>query len=202
MKKITLFVLLFVSIQGLKAQNISILGYGGALTGSYIYPLASDVRLKGNYCYGAGVEFEMPEGSLTLAWTGQQTSLSSRAFMSSDVKLLNVNVNYFQVGFNKDLTEGDVRPHSIFSMGLAQFSPNGTYSFNEKWFFAASFGIGLKANITDKVALRLQAKGTMPLEMGGMGIFCGFGSGCSPDIYFNPILVQGEFTAGVSVQLN
>jgi hypothetical protein len=40
----------------------------------------------------------------------------------------------------------------------------------------------------------------MPLEMGGAGIFCGYG-GCAPNVYFNPIVFQGEFTAGLAVKI-
>ncbi|OYU95465.1 MAG: hypothetical protein CFE21_09995 [Bacteroidetes bacterium B1(2017)] len=201
MKKIVLLSLLLLSLNWANAQSISLLGYGGALTGSRAYQLANDVRVKGDWSYGAGLEFGLPFGSITVAWSGQQTVVESKGFVSSATKQIDVNVNYIQLGFNKDFTDGKVRPHSIFSMGTAQYHPTGNNAYSDQWYFAATFGLGLKADINDRVGLRIQAKGNMPVQMGGAGIFCSFGSGCAPNIYFNPIVFQGEFTAGLAIKL-
>jgi hypothetical protein len=201
MKKIYLFILVTICVATSQAQSISLLGYGGALTGSRVYPVSGDYRVKGDWSYGAALEFEVPFGSVTLGWSGQQTTLVKEGSFSATSKISDLNVNYYQLGFNKDLSDGAVRPHTIFSLGAAQFNPTGEHNLTgDKWFFAATFGLGLKADINEKVGLRIQAKGNMPLEMGGAGIFCTSG-GCAPNLYFNPILFQGEFTLGLAIKL-
>lgn len=203
MKKLVLSILLSVALLSANAQtNIYLLAYGGGLTGSSIFPVSGAARVKGNWCYGSGLEFGLPFGAITLSWTGMNSKLSSSgvygSYPSGDIGL---KTNYYQLGFEKNLSDGKVKPHTIFSLGAAQFIPEENKTVGENWFFAATFGFGVKAELNEKIMLRVQAKGNMPLEMGGAGIFCGFG-GCSPNVYFNPIVFQGEFTAGLEVKLN
>ena len=42
MKKIYLFILVTICAATAQAQSISLLGYGGALTGSRVYPVSGD----------------------------------------------------------------------------------------------------------------------------------------------------------------
>jgi hypothetical protein len=200
MKRIITAAILFLMYINLNAQSISLLGYGGAITGSRVFPLANEARVKGDWSYGAGLEFGLPFGAVTLTWSGQSTIFENHGLLGGTYTEVNINSNYYQLGFQKDLSEGAVRPHTIFSLGAAQFSPQGNTTQSDEWFFAATFGLGLKADLNDRVGLRIQAKANMPLEMGGLGIFCSTG-GCSPNIYFNPILFQGEFTAGLAIKI-
>ena len=183
-----------------QAQSVSLLGYGGALTGSRVFPLGNESRVTGDWCYGAGLEFGLDFGAVTLTWTGSKSDFENYGILSSSKQETPIATNYYQLGFEKNLTEGTVTPHTIFTLGAAQFTPEDKSASGDKWFFAATFGVGLKAEVNEKVAIRIQAKGNMPLEMGGAGIFCGYG-GCAPNVYFNPIVFQGEFTAGLALKI-
>lgn len=203
MKKFVLAFTLFLSVTVLFAQKASVhlMAYGGGLTGSTVYPLRDNLRVTGDWCYGGGLDIGLPFGSIALSWTTMDSRLKYSSYTGFTSGEANLKTNFYQLGFEKNLSDGKVKPHTVFSLGAAQFSTDQKNNYsNEEWFFAATFGLGLKAELNERLMLRFQAKANMPLQMGGAGIFCGFG-GCSPNIYFQPITLQGEFTAGIEVKL-
>lgn len=204
MKKLLLLVAFSLCLFNLKAQKINLLAYGGGLTGSQIYPLASDIRVKGEWCYGAGLEFDLDRIVISLLWTESKTRVTEQLMNIEDMRT-NLTINYYKLGFQRYLTNGSVRPYTQLTLGAFQGIPTGggsaTNVSGDQWFFATTFGLGIDAPINEKVAIRVQAAANLPLEMGGAGIFCSFG-GCAPNIYFNPILFQGEFTAGIAYTLS
>jgi hypothetical protein len=204
MKKLLFLTAFTLCLFNLQAQKINLLAYGGGLTGSRIYSSAKDVRVKGEWCYGAGLEFDLDRVVISLLWTEAKTRVTEQLINREDMRT-NLTINYYKLGFQRYLTEGKVRPYTQLTLGASQGIPTGGGSAvklsGEQWFFATTFGLGIDAPINDKIAIRVQAAANMPLEMGGAGIFCSFG-GCQPNIYFNPILFQGEFTAGIAYTLS
>lgn len=206
MKKILLTVLLLGAFASSYGQaTVSLLAYGGGLTGSRFYPLNSEVRIKGDWCYGGGLEFDLGAAAVSLLWTSAQTRVTGRGTSGYDETFTNLTMNYYKLGFQRWLTDGSVRPYTQLTLGANQMHPTGGGTIDVKsgdqWFFATTFGLGVSADINEKVAIRVQAAANMPLEMGGAGVFCTFG-GCAPNVYFNPIVLQGEFTAGLAFKLN
>lgn len=204
MKKIFLLLVCSLTLVSVNAQKINLLAYGGGLTGSQIFPSIYDVRVKGEWCYGAGLEFDLDRIVISLLWTESKTRVTEKLMNIEDLKS-NLTINYYKLGFQRYLTQGKVRPYSQLTLGAFQGIPTGggsaTKIYGEQWFFATTFGIGVDAPINEKVAIRIQAAGNLPLEMGGAGVFCSFG-GCAPSLYFNPIIFQGEFTAGIAYTLS
>ena len=150
MKKLLLLTAFTLCLFNLQAQKINLLAYGGGLTGSKIYSSAKDVRVKGEWCYGAGLEFDLDRIVISLLWTEAKTRVTEQLINREDMRT-NLTINYYKLGFQRYLTEGKVRPYGQLTLGASQGIPTGGGSagkiYGEQWFFASTFGLGIDAPI-------------------------------------------------------
>ncbi len=119
---------------------------------------------------------------------------------------LDMTSEYFQIGVAQEAAPGeDTTPYGLFSLGAVRYNPGESSdpflnSLDDQWKFAINFGGGVKHYFSEKVGLRLSALLLMPLNWGGVGLFCGTG-GCNVGAGSYAVFVQAELQAGLVFRL-
>ena len=201
MKKITrIFTLLsivFLMTQSVIAQPaITIEAFGGWLwTGSAGYYNDIKVDDLGNYGIRAGVS--PGEGMLVeFEWNHTETTVTGRDYISGNSYSEDVKLNYYLLGFNKELSEGPAVPFGLLNVGIMNAQGVENNSYINTNFFTVGLGGGLKYYFTDNIGIRLQARLFFPMQFGGVGFGCG-GGGCGTNVSGYTSTLQGDFTGGI-----
>jgi opacity protein-like surface antigen len=202
---IVLFVII-LSVQSAVAQ-IEINAYGGYVPNSHTMYSYNGYRLKidGGGNFGIGVGMNTPMGVVAeLSYMRFSSTLRQDGGINTIVDPQPINVEYYQLGAQKPLMEGEsFIPYGMFSLGASRFNP--TEGTEDYWRFAIGLGAGIKYFFTDAIGIRVQARLLMPLYFGGVGFGCGIGTGgssCGGGAYFGTEIFQGDFTGGVVLKLN
>ena len=122
-------------------------------------------------------------------------------------------ISYFQLGYLNYLMNGDFKPYWLFTVGAANLKSKTTrnkpdinpeeYLMN-KWMFAFAAGAGLRYDINDKFAVKLQGRLLIPMLFASSGVGINIGSGgIYPSLNINSYksIFQGDFSLGVIYKL-
>ena len=201
MKKITrIFTILsivFLMTQSVIAQPaITIEAFGGWLwTGSAGYYNDIKVDDLGNYGIRAGVS--PSEGMLVeFEWNHTETTVSGRDYISGITYSEDVKLNYYLLGFNKEMSEGPAVPFGLVNVGIMNAQGVENNSYINTNFFTVGLGGGLKYYFSDNIGIRLQARLFFPMQFAGVGFGCG-GGGCGSSVSGYTSVIQGDFTGGI-----
>lgn len=193
--------LLFLSplAQSVSAQpSITLEAFGGWLwTGSAGYNGNIKVDDKGNYGVRGGVA---PGTGMVIEfeWNHTETTLHGYDYVTNQNYRVDGIMNYYLLGFNKELSEGPAVPFGLFNVGVLNLK-GVEQNFSENW-FTVGLGGGLKYYLSDKVGIRLQARLFMPMSFAGVGFGCG-GGGCGTNVSGYANTIQGDFTGGIILKL-
>jgi opacity protein-like surface antigen len=162
------------------------------------------LRIDGAGNFGVGLGYETPYGVVAeLSYMRFSSILSQNGGIQDIITDQPINVEYYQLGFQKAFQEGDTFvPYGLFSLGASRFNP--TEQRDDAWRFAVNLGVGIKYFFTEKVGIKLQARMLMPLYFGGIGFGCGIGTGganCGGGATFGSEILQGDFTGGVVLRI-
>jgi hypothetical protein len=150
---------------------------GGSLNVSATYNIAPDV----------GIEF---------MWNHQKTSVDYQRYTGGYNSYDNSLIDYYLLGGIKSLNVSDVvKPFGSIKIGAAVFNPKET-GVSAATKFAAGLSGGLKLFPTDRIGIRLEGNLLMPLQYGGLGIYCGSG-GCGSGVSAGSTIVQVSVGGGV-----
>ena len=137
---------------------------------------------------------------LQLMYNRQDTRMELKEYPSGTRReLFDMIAEYWQIGVVREMRSGKVVPYGVVGLGAANLIPRSSNYVNE-WFFAANFGGGIKAVLSDKIALRFQARALLPFTFAGGSLWCGTG-GCSIGMGSYSSLIQFDFTAGIAISL-
>jgi hypothetical protein len=125
-------------------------------------------------------------------YTWFPTRLDQHDFFGNTFKLTDLDVHFFQIGVEKELVPGAVRPFLGFLLGGTLFDPHS--GFDSEFRFSTTFDVGLKAFPTERFGLRADFRVRTTWEDSGSSVFCSFG-GCSFGV-FGSGLTQVEFAGG------
>ncbi len=208
MKKLFILSTVFFALISEHAiSQIEINVYGGYVPTSKTMYNYNGYRLKiddgGNFGIGVGVA--TPLGVVAeLSYMRFASTLSQDGGIVEVVNTQPINVEYYQLGINKPLMDGEeFVPYGLFSLGASRFNP--TEDPDDYWRFAVNLGLGIKYFFTETVGIKLQARLLMPLYFGGIGFGCGIGTGgssCGGGATFGTEILQGDFTGGVVLRIN
>ena len=198
-KKFTVLSIVFLMAQSVIAQpSITLEVFGGWLwTGKAGYDGSIKVDDKGNYGLRGGIspktqmviEFEWNHTDTRLQW---YDNIEQRN-LTEDVKM-----NYYILGFNKELSEGPAVPFGIVNIGVMNLKGE-TLNFSENW-FTVGLGGGLKYYLSDHIGIRLQARLFLPMQFAGVGFGCDTG-GCGSGVSTYTTVIQGDFTGGIILKM-
>lgn len=132
-------------------------------------------------------------------YSRQQTEVDVADLGAEDSALLDMNIDFLQIG-GTYLFDGErARPFIAMTVGASRFDPSFDGS-SAKTFFSGSFGAGVKLQLGKRLGLRLEARGFATLVDNDSRLFCGSspeGGGCLI-IAEGKVLWQTEARAGIS----
>jgi opacity protein-like surface antigen len=173
-----------------------------------IYGTHGDVHLKEAITYGGTIVMPVRPGySGEIEYWYQSTELVARPNGVSgelnEHKLFDMAVHYIQISGVRDLREeGDrVTPYIMGGFGTTVFDPGNTPygNFSSRWQFSMNAGGGLRIQISDRMAWRLQSRVLLPTAWVGGSAW--FGSGGGGYTWSAQVIPQGEAMFGIQYKL-
>ena len=189
--------LLIISFSVQAQPAITLEGFGGWLwTGSAGYNGSIKVDDLGNYGIRAGVE---PNDYMLIEFEWNHTETNIHWFDVIEGNTTEpVIMNYYMLGFNKQMSEGPAVPYGLVNLGVMNLKGQ-TLNFSSNW-FTVGLGGGIKYYFVEKVGIRLQARLLLPMQFAGIGFGCG-GGGCGSSVSTWTSTIQGDFTGGLILKL-
>ena len=157
-----------------------------------------DVRFPSSIAYGLAADFEVRRGVFVEAVVlAQPTTLEFREAGNIELREVSDLTNwYFHIGgLYEAINSGTTKPFALITLGATQMNPGAT-NLNSEWFFSFAFGGGVKAYVSERVALRAQVRAWVNVISGGTGFWFGTGGG-GVNTWVSETLTQGEVSAGL-----
>jgi hypothetical protein len=171
--------------------------YGGTIDAAQ----GGDLHFDAGWSYGASVGIQM-EPTLTgeVSWSVQKSKAVLRPTgVLPDTTLFDVDIHYLQLAGLRDLSEGQVRPFVLGSIGATMLDPKAS-GLDSHWFFSLGIGVGIRAPLSERLGLRVQSRFLLPMQFDSGSIFCGSG-GCAGSVSGGVAMPQGDVSAGLSLKL-
>lgn len=188
-------------------SGIEIVPFGGYMFGGSVNFYQGELKISDGVDYGVSLIIPIREiVDLEIGYTGMQGEARFQVYPGYpdyNDETTGMSTNYFQVGALKALSLNNpkIRPFGSFSVGATLFSLN---EYTDTWRFSITAGLGAKIMFSDHVGIMLRGRFMMPMTFGGVGGYCGIGSGgsnCGLSLngYAQPL--QGDFNAGLIIRL-
>ena len=182
-----------------QAQSFDLTPFGGWRFGGAFADLqnGTDVDLDNALSYGMilAIPWKAEHRSrLELVWSRQSTSIGLGGVEGSGFDL---DLDYLHIGGVVPFATSNEKLDTLLSGGLGvTFMWPGLAGANSEVRFSLSLGVGLLYHVSDRVGIRLEARGWYTFTEAGGGIFCA--GGCV--IAFSGSgFGQGELTAGLQL---
>lgn len=158
-----------------------------------------ELSVNSSVAYGLAADFQVQRGAWVEAVVYTQPStLTFRSITGNDQQEVDFSNWYFHVGgLYEALNSGTTKPFALVSLGATQMNPS---TVSSEWFFSFAFGGGVKAYVSERVAIRAQAKAWVSVLSGGSGFYLGTG-GAGVSTWIGETSTQGEVSAGLSFVL-
>jgi len=209
MRNLKLFVLvvLFPLIASAQKGGIEVVPHAGYMFGGSVNFYQGKLKLSDGLDYGLSIVIPIREVvDLEIFYTGMQGEARFQVYPGypdySDEKT-GISSNYFQIGVLKAISINNpkIKPFGSFSAGATLFSLN---DYTDTWRFSITAGLGIKIMFTNHLGVMFRGRFMMPMTFGGVGGYCGIGtggSGCGLSVngYAQPL--QGDFNGGLIIKL-
>lgn len=179
-------------------SQFQVVPHGGLrLGGGFEDGVSGDERdLEEAASYGLGLELRVHnEDRWWQLWYSRQ---------STEVKApeggVDVDVEYLHLGGTAPISqEGRVHSYVVGGIGATRLSPSGA-GLDDAVKFSASLGLGLRVPLSDRTALRLEARGYLTVVDSDTSIFCKveYGEGGCAFVTTGSTLFQAELSAAVA----
>jgi len=178
MKKILGFIIFALTSPQTMAEGAEINIFSGYRSGGDLEnaTTGNKVSLDETDSYGIIIAKDYgPEHVMEFLYSHQNTDLSD-ANATPSTKLLNVDVEYFQIGGSQIWVEEKIDKFFGATAGAIHLNPNDS-SLSSKSRFAMSLGGGIVYKFTKNLGLRLALRGYFA-SLGNSETFCGSGGQC------------------------
>lgn len=182
--------------------KMEVMPFGGYMFGGKIKFYDGNFDIKGNGNYGVALGFPVERiVKVELSYFRMDTkgvwyhNRNATPPYNQD-KTLDMAMQYFQIGVVKTASLSKVKPFGLISLGATWFDLKDNSNLNDLWAFSAVFGAGVRVDMNEHVALRLQGRFMAPMYFDGLGIGIGTG-GVSGGAVFGTYALQGDFSAGL-----
>lgn len=198
MNKILGFLLLTITSTQSLAENMEISLFSGYRTGGEMdnASTGNKVKFDESNSYGVIIGSDYgPEHVMEFLYSNQSTGLRDNSTVPS-TKLLNVEIEYFQLGGSQLWVDEKVDKFFGGTLGTIRIDPdNSSYSATSK--FAMTFGGGVVFKLSNNIGLRLEARGYFA-SMGSSSTFCGNNNQCV--VVGDGFMQQFDVNAGLRVR--
>ena len=187
---------------GLAAQGLEITPFGGYQVGGKLQIQEGDLRISDNPNLGVILNVPLQSGAqLELLFAHQETNMKlTRRATGLQETLFDMAVEYIQAGglYEAD-RNGRLKAFGMGTVGVTHYNPKERGRASE-WRLSAGFGIGGKSFVSERVAIRTEARLMFTLINAAGSIFCSSGSGCLTNVQGTGV-VQLLLTAGLTFKL-
>lgn len=208
MKRIKIiFIAIFFPFFTFAQGGVEIVPFAGYMFGGSVNFYEGKLKISDGMDYGVSLIVPIREiVDLEINYTGMSSEAKFTAYSNYpeyENELTAISTNYFQIGVLKALSINNdkIRPFGSFSLGATLFS---LPDYTDTWRFSVSLGLGVKIMFTNHVGIMLRGRLLMPMYFGGVGGYCGIGTGgtsCGLSLngYIQPF--QGDFNGGLIIKL-
>jgi len=200
----------FSSNSNILAQKIEITPFYGYQLNGKVIGYSGDLNIRDASSYGLMLDVSVRPGmQVELFYSRSDTRADFVQFRGPTYKLIDVSVNYMQLGFLREVRKmKNITLYGIGSLGATLFSPSGEsynetptqYYFEDWWLFSITAGGGAKIMLSKMVGLRLEGRLLMPITWAGGGFMVGTG-GSGFYMGGGSAILQGSISAGIIVAL-
>jgi Outer membrane protein beta-barrel domain len=197
----------FSSVPAAHAQRgVELTPFAGWMWGGTLDYASGSIHVNAAPSYGGmlGVEVR-PSEFVEISYWYQGADVIARPFGLPDFKFMELATHYIQAGgtkYMRPLGSAKVVPFATGGLGMTIFSPsNGPAGVNldDETVFSISVGGGLRYEVNEKVALRLQSRLLLPTQLWGAGVW--FGTGGGGVSVSGTSIAQGDATLGIVIKL-
>jgi len=190
------------------AQKVEVTPFGGYVFGGNMQGDYGDVHLDGNAQYGGMISIAVSRVvDVDLIYNRSDTKAQVNYFYydyyEQSFVEVPLSINYIQFGFTKNFrVNPKVSPFVGFNLGACGFVPkeeDGT-DYYDAWFFSVGMNAGAKIYFSNRIGIRVQAQGYIPVQGAGFSMFVGTG-GTSGGVGVYSTLFQFGFTGGLIFRL-
>lgn len=122
----------------------------------------------------AGLVFHVTSpagGQFEFAYWRDDTALEAQGLFTGEPSF-DVDIEYFQIGGTYPSTWDDgIHPYIVATIGAARFTPDDS-SLDDETVFAGTAGGGVRFNVTEHLALKLEGRAFFSLFDSNSSIFC------------------------------
>jgi len=194
----TLILVAFAGAATAETTRFQVVPYGGLrLGGGFEDGESGEKRdLEEAASYGLGLELRVRnEDRWWQLWYSRQDTRIKEPGGAVDV-----DVEYLHVGGTAPINdEGRVHSYVAGGIGATRLAPSGA-GLDDAVEFSASLGLGLKMPLSERTALRLEARGYLTVIDSNTSIFCGveYGEGGCAFFATGSTLFQAELSVGLA----
>ncbi len=162
------------------------------------------IKVNDNDVYGLEFNYRIRDRYfVSLQWTRQDSDIDFYGFRDNEILGLgSIATEYFFLSGLSDLgmAQGPIVPFGGAGVGMLVATPDSR-ELDTAYRFAFTLQGGIKADLSDKIALKFRAAMLAPMQWGSGGLFCSTGSGCNVGVGASTTILQGEVSGGVVVKL-
>jgi len=209
MKKIKLLLIavLFPFFTFAQGGGVEIVPFVGYMFGGSVNFYEGKLDITDGMDYGLSLIVPIRDVlDVEINYTGMSSEARFTAYRDypgySDEKTA-ISTNYFQIGVLKALSLNNpkIKPFGSLSLGATLFS---LQDYTDTWRFSVALGLGVKFMFTNHIGIMIRGRLLMPMSFGGVGGYCGIGTGgssCGLSLngYVQPL--QGDFNAGLIIKI-
>ena len=205
MKRVKLILLTMLLPVLMSAQGVELMPFVGYMFGGSINYVQGKLKVYDGMDYGISMLIPVRDVvDLELNWTEMDSKVTFSPYSNYpdfEYDESDLATHYFQVGVLKAFTHNEkVRPFGSFSLGATLFNVK---EYADTWRFSITLGLGAKFMFSKHVGLMVRGRLMMPMYFGGVGGYCGIGtggSGCGLSLNGYASLFQGDFNGGLIIK--
>jgi len=160
------------SAQG-KPFKFEITPFAGYRVGGHFEEMDGDAEFELHESNAYGITLNIlanPNGQWEVLYAHQGTELSTQGLFAGD-PLIDLNIDYLQLGGTYLFDGESVRPFIALTIGVSQFDPQ-PQEFDSETFFSASFAGGLHLFANKRIGIRLEGRVFTSFVTSDSTIFC------------------------------
>ncbi len=171
-----------------QGRQVQVSGFAGFQFGGAVYDLGGRRASFGTgLAYGGTVDVRFAESwSVEVLYSRQTTELAGP---------IDATIERYMAGVVEEHDHGRTKVFGVALMGATRFVP-GFSGYGQSALFTLGVGLGVKHFVSDRLALRAEARGFYAITQSSSGLFC---SGGCLFTFSGSGFSQGDVTAGVSV---
>jgi len=207
---LTLVLLSFLFQSNVFAQKLEVTPFYGYMLAGKVVGYQGDLNVRDASMYGLMLDINVQKGmQIELYYGRTDTRADFVEYRGPTVKLTDVSVNYFQLGFLRTVQKvNNIEMYGIGSLGATLFSPSGkpykegpnNVYYEDWWLFSITAGGGAKVFFSERIGLRFEGRIMMPITWAGGGFAVGTG-GSGMYLGGGSAILQASLTAGLIVRL-